>query len=455
MNSVQKTVLQRYHQQLAEDIMMTEDLFGALYQKKVFELKMIDTIKSEKTPLDQVYKMLSMLPRRGPDAFDSFIEVINGDYPWLASKLEASYKTMTELVRNNSATSEIVNTARHSDTLTSRNSVSDFTASDPDIKSVVGTFIHKHFGQSKRISQVDKKSMEKFLTDQLQKERRRLKSQYTVASDEGQDTVDAACSTSPSPGEKLMIEEIDRMYSKAKAKNDCEKFRFENDLNNNRDDESPCSTPDFTLLQKLEGEIDLLIQRITRYEDVISQCYYTLGETDFKHSLTGLLKDLKISSQRKDKELSKEKAKIEEMLTELYDFSKTINKHEMKAQQQRHQIEANEEEIQKLKRDIAVIADKCRSLEAINAQHAEKEKTLENLRKMVENLKSSTTAVDENANYRNNRTESQRPYRRPYRTTRRGSIENHVNTTIRRNISKPAVNRRKTLTGRQIDTFRY
>ena len=49
--------------------------------------------------------MLSMLPRRGPDAFDSFIEVINGDYPWLASKLEASYKTMTELVRNNSATS--------------------------------------------------------------------------------------------------------------------------------------------------------------------------------------------------------------------------------------------------------------------------------------------------------------------------------------------------------------
>ena len=45
MNSVQKTVLQRYHQQLADDIMMTEDLFGALYQKKVFELKMIDTIK--------------------------------------------------------------------------------------------------------------------------------------------------------------------------------------------------------------------------------------------------------------------------------------------------------------------------------------------------------------------------------------------------------------------------
>ena len=45
MNSVQRNVLQRHHQQLADDIMMTEDLLGALYQKKVFELKMIEAIK--------------------------------------------------------------------------------------------------------------------------------------------------------------------------------------------------------------------------------------------------------------------------------------------------------------------------------------------------------------------------------------------------------------------------
>lgn len=45
MNPVQRNVLQRHHQQLADDIMMTEDLFGALFQKKVFEWKMIEAIK--------------------------------------------------------------------------------------------------------------------------------------------------------------------------------------------------------------------------------------------------------------------------------------------------------------------------------------------------------------------------------------------------------------------------
>ena len=355
--------------------------------------------------------------------------------------------------------SESVHTARNSEhPLIARNSVSDFSnTSDPDIKGVVGTYIHKHFGQSKRISQTDKKSMEKFLSDQLQKERKRLKSQMTVISDEGQDTVDAACSTSPSPGEKLILEETDRLHSKVRAKNDSEKFRFDNDTNNNREEESPCSTPDYTMIQKLEKQVDVLIQRITKYEEVISQSYYILGETDFKHSLTGLLKDLKMSYQRKEKELSKEKAKIEDMLTELYDYSKTINKLEMNAQTQRHQTLANEEEIQRLRNENAVLADKCKNLEAINAQHAEKEKTLENLKLMVENLKSSSRAIDENANVRNTRQETQqRTNRRPmYRTGRRGSIETHVNTNIRRSVSKPTLNRRKQFTGRQIDTFRY
>ena len=43
---------------------------------------------------------------------------------------------------------------------------------DPDVKSKVGTFIHKQFGQSKRISQHDKKSMERWLSEQIQTERK-------------------------------------------------------------------------------------------------------------------------------------------------------------------------------------------------------------------------------------------------------------------------------------------
>lgn len=36
--------------------------------------------------------MLELLPKRGPDAFDSFVEIITENYPWLAAMLESSFK---------------------------------------------------------------------------------------------------------------------------------------------------------------------------------------------------------------------------------------------------------------------------------------------------------------------------------------------------------------------------
>ena len=44
---------------------------------------------------------------------------------------------------------------------------------DSDIKTRVGQFIHKQFGHSKRISQTDKKMMEKWLSEQIHVEHKR------------------------------------------------------------------------------------------------------------------------------------------------------------------------------------------------------------------------------------------------------------------------------------------
>lgn len=40
-----------------------------------------------------VYKLLEMLPKRGPDAFDNFVDIIQNDYPWLAATLQSSLKS--------------------------------------------------------------------------------------------------------------------------------------------------------------------------------------------------------------------------------------------------------------------------------------------------------------------------------------------------------------------------
>lgn len=49
--------------------------------------------QAEKTEGDMVYKMLEMLPKRGPDAFDHFVDIIQNDYPWLAATLQSSLKS--------------------------------------------------------------------------------------------------------------------------------------------------------------------------------------------------------------------------------------------------------------------------------------------------------------------------------------------------------------------------
>jgi hypothetical protein len=45
--------------------------------------------------------MLELLPKRGPDAFESFVEIITENYPWLAAMLESSFKQ--ESMKHNSS----------------------------------------------------------------------------------------------------------------------------------------------------------------------------------------------------------------------------------------------------------------------------------------------------------------------------------------------------------------
>ena len=47
--------------------------------------------------------MLNMLQRRGPEAFETFIDIIKNDYPWLAATLDMNYKAESDtLNRQNS-----------------------------------------------------------------------------------------------------------------------------------------------------------------------------------------------------------------------------------------------------------------------------------------------------------------------------------------------------------------
>jgi hypothetical protein len=42
--------------------------------------------------------MLEFLPKRGPDAFDSFCDALHEDYPWVAKLLRESVETESERI---------------------------------------------------------------------------------------------------------------------------------------------------------------------------------------------------------------------------------------------------------------------------------------------------------------------------------------------------------------------
>ena len=45
MNESQRAVLRRYHQKLADDLVVTEELLGEMFQEGIFPLGMIDLIR--------------------------------------------------------------------------------------------------------------------------------------------------------------------------------------------------------------------------------------------------------------------------------------------------------------------------------------------------------------------------------------------------------------------------
>lgn len=439
MNEKHKKIIENRSTEL-QDIIPTEQLFAALCQSKIFDRSLIEHIKVEKTQSDQICKLLSMLPKRGPDAFYRFIDVIRHSHDWLAKMLEKDDDGDPDDLPKQ------VNVEAHADT---------------DIKDKVNAFLHKQFGQSKKISHQDKKAMEKWMQEQLSTERKNKAGKSN--NDNFEDSGVCGCFN---PDQ--IYDALEALYLNMKGAiiehqwyNEQPKKPTDDEQNSNIYDSDTANTRAdncTSVISKLAEEIETLFSKTNQMEKCLRQCHEMLNDPDMKHDLSNLIKDAQITNiekmkqemeQEKKKLLEqqkKEKDKYDSTVQELYNFSTSISKLESHRAQLRYQIEQLSAENNSLKQNIMDLNEKYTALEETNLRHLEKEKTIQDLKKLIEALQSRPTGItDENANYSSDFVIKRNQRRQVNKT---GSVANTV-TIIKNSPRKfvqktvPKTNKRK------------
>ncbi|XP_045181585.2 uncharacterized protein LOC123540549 [Mercenaria mercenaria] len=385
MNELHRAVLQKHTQDIVRDMIVTENLLGTMFQKNIFDSEMVEIIKSGRTHSEQAYKMLEFLPKRGPDAYDSFCEVLQEEYPWVAKLLRESVETESERILAAQSKKEDIPL----ESLTTPRSTSANSKSDADIKIRVSAFVQKHFGQIRRIANADKKAIEWMMIKWLQAERKRLTKSIDDAYMESHQTdvlesqrvKDKIFSLYTHVFSKHQRSPVKKILGRAKAITDGAEGTC-----TPTDNEHISISPQDINFDILREEVDRLFTHIDYMEKQIDRSYDYLNSRLSGKDISVLVHELCGQYRYKERELVQEKAKTEKMLVELYNFSTNSSRLENSIHAQEHEIVALKEQINKLKEDNLLLIKEVTELEKAKLIHLQKEKTLIELKKAKDDL---------------------------------------------------------------------
>lgn len=255
---------------------------------------------------------------------------------------------------------------------------------DSDIKKLVATFVHRQFGQSKRISEKDKKSVERFLSEQLQQERVRYQSMMSS-------------SQAPSSRQSSVSCEEEDVFQAAEIQEHL--FRIHMKIEPHLNDETEHSVnsvrervlPDDLSFDTIHKEMEQLSKKLYGLEGEVRRCMEHFKPEVQQTPLSELVGRMHEVLRKQLRELTEEKEHTHRLLNEVDGYSDHIEKLEKERQEYRLQINALHQDMAKLRQDKMALADRCAHLEKVNRQHMEKENTLDNLRSIMKDLRSNAT----------------------------------------------------------------
>lgn len=354
MNANQKKALQIHHPDLVRDLELRPDLIASFIHLGLFNEDMIEEIQAELTRKKQIQKMLSILPRRGPRAFDKFVRAIQDSYDWLAKALR---DTMNELNLKNDTGQQI---------------------SD---KEKVAIYVHEHFGTSKRFCEDDKKDIRKFLLKQIR---------------QNKDEVDGGLHRQDSMETDSNFDDL----LQKDIENDLLKRVYEllmKTQNKDGDNAAPCEMPQEFNIDMIEDKVNELNGKVTQLEGQIEECYNVIGVENKNVPLQELVQTL-AKDQQKALKLQQDLDNLEKHRKAM-DIKLEVTQAELSRKVK--EMASIEHENEKLYLQKKELKDKCEKLEKIHLKHMEKQQTLMALKSMVSELRPQTgKSMKESINFK-------------------------------------------------------
>ncbi|WAR17751.1 hypothetical protein MAR_032345 [Mya arenaria] len=361
MNESQRRTLRIHNPDLTRDLDITADMTAKFLHYGIFNEDMIEEIKAEKTRKERVSKMLLLLTRRGPRAFDMFVHALQDTYYWLADDLKKTHHKIA-------------------------------LKTEPDmltLKERVDIYVHEQFGNKKRLCEEDKKDIRKFLYKHLKNPENDLIYVHDHRRNSLDSTVDAAqldaSAVNAKDIENSVLKKVYGMFKKDMNATD-EEVKSENMDSN----ESECDFDDNEMeeitLEMIESKVKEMDKNVEDLQNEIKGCFSVLGLDNCEYALHDVLETYVENREHEKEEFANMKHKLDALERKRNKLEQTLNDKEEELKGTINRLANATHETERVKHLMQDLEIKCERLEKIHVKHMEKQQTLMTLKNMVNDL---------------------------------------------------------------------
>ncbi|XP_052271269.1 putative leucine-rich repeat-containing protein DDB_G0290503 isoform X2 [Dreissena polymorpha] len=291
-------------------------------------------IWAKSTQHEKIIELLLMLPKRGPRAFQVFVEAVRKHSSFLAEKLEHDYEKEFKIMTEEMAKSAGLGNQEHKEQQkpvenNPSDDKSELKLNIPETPMNVEILIEKSFAKQPT-------------RDQLTERRHSL----------------SISTTNHAMTSSIVQQNLNTLYTKLKAKMHMSSAR-----------EHSFATPEPATFKMVDKLVEDVFHALDEYEMTFAQCHALLGGKDRNYPIVSHI----INLQKAKRELEQE-LKAKDLQKNKY--ADHISKLENRCRNQATEVNHLNEEVNKLKEEIT-------KLQAINSEREEKQKIIDELRKMV------------------------------------------------------------------------